>query len=495
MNILLIYPNTQEHGDIPISLTILTAVLKKAHHIVHVFDCSLYTPETDLHSIKESFGMFKAAPQAPISPPPRHNLDNLAADLVNMIKDNNIHLVGITATSGTYPLGLQCSRYIKNKLPEIKVIFGGIHPTICHEEVIKEKSVDMICIGEGEDALVELCNAQDKNEPNQNIQNLWIKENENTIHRNPLRPFKDLDTLPTQDFSGFHEYDFYRPLDGKIYKMLNTEISRGCVFLCHYCSNAHLREVFTECGTYHRRKSPELAIKHLKTLTEKYDFDAIRFWDEDFTAFPASYLKKLSELYKKEIGLPFVVYAGTRTVTEEKIQYLKEMGCITLAMAIESGNYWIRKYILNRDITDEDIIQKYKIVKKSGIRVSAYNMIGLPFETRKMVFDTIALNRKVQASTSSVAAYQPYPKTRLANIAMEFGMLNKTPAYNSVRTDLNSPHMTTEEIEGLVRTFSLYTKLPRKFFPILEKCERDAEFAKKTFPKLITQIPEKLCQD
>ena len=150
-------------------------------------------------------------------------------------------------------------------------------------------------------------------------------------------------------------------------------------------------------------------------------------------------------------------------------------------MAIESGNYWIRKYILNRDITDEDIIRKYKIVQKFGIRVSAYNMIGLPFETRKMVFDTIALNRKVQASTSSVAAYQPYPKTRLANIATEFGMLTKTPIYNSVQTDLNSPHMTKQEIEGLIRTFSLYTKLPRKFFPILEKCERDEEFSKKLF--------------
>lgn len=490
MKILLIYPQIHERGDIPISLTLLDAVLKSAGHSVDIFDCSQYVPEVNVQSIKEGFGMFKPAPPPPVPAPPRKDISRLHEDLVSVLAVFKPDIAGVTVTSGTYPLALECSRSIKKHFSGITVIFGGPHPTICPEETIQEKSVDIICVGEGEDALIELCEAFEGKRPLNDIKNLWIKDRAkpDVIYRNTLRNFKDLNTLPVQDFSGFNEYDFYRPLDGKIYKMMNTEISRGCVFKCAYCSNHFLQEVFNGCGTYHRRKKPDVAVAHLKELKDKYKFNAVRFWDEDFTVLPENYMKELSQLYKKEIRLPFVVYAGTRTVTSQKVEYLKEMGCITMAMAIESGNYWIRKYVLNRDITNEDIIKKYKIVKDSGIRVSAYNMIGLPFETREMVFDTIELNRRVKPAASSVAAYLPYPKTRLAEIAVEFGMLKKAPNYSAVETDLDTPHLSRDEINGLVRTFALYTKLPKKFFPILKKCEKDEQFARKAFPELIGHL-------
>ncbi len=491
MRVLFIYPQIHEHGDIPIALTTLSAVLRAEGHSVAVFDCSEYVPQVNLQSIKESFGMFKPAPPPPITPAPRKAIESLEEDLVHTMDEFKADIVGITTTSGTYPLGLKCSRIIKKHFPENTIIIGGIHPTICSDEVIKEGSIDIICVGEGEDALVELCEKFQK-KPINKIKNLWIKDKKNpeTIYKNPLRNLKDLDTLPAQDFSDFCEYDFYRPLDGKIYKMMNTEISRGCVFKCSYCSNHFLQELFSGCGSYHRRKSPRVAVRQLKELKDRYQFNAIRFWDEDFTIFPVSYLRELAKLYKKEVGLPFIVYAGTRTVTEEKVDCLKEMGCITMAMAIESGNPWVRKYVLNRDISDGEIIKKYEIVKRSGIRVSAYNMIGLPFETRQMVFDTIHLNRKVKPATSSVAAYNPYPKTRLAEITKEFGLLKETPDYSSVKANLDSPHLNRDEINGLVRTFSFYTKLPEQFFPILEKCEKDEQLAQRVFPELIKYLQE-----
>jgi radical SAM superfamily enzyme YgiQ (UPF0313 family) len=157
-------------------------------------------------------------------------------------------------------------------------------------------------------------------------------------------------------------------------------------------------------------------------------------------------------------------------------------------MGIESGNKWMRKYILNRDVSDKEIIEKFEIVKKKGIRVSAYNIIGLPFETREMVFETINLNRKINPATSSVAAFKPYPKTQLSEIAKEFGFLRKTPDYTSWRADLNSPYLSGEEVDGLVRTFSLYCKLPEEFFPLLERSEKDEQFAKEVFAKLIRYL-------
>lgn len=488
MKTLFIYPQMFENGDIPIALTTLSAVLRDAGHTVTVFDCSHYASTEDTISLGQEFGMFKPTPSPPVSPPPQKDVQFIEKDMVNTVAEFNPDLIGITATSGTYLLGLELSKFIKNHFPDKKIIFGGIHPTICPEEVIRENSVDIICVGEGEDALKELCMAIEDKKPFNDIKNLWVKDRKNPemIYRNPFRRLKDLNSLPVQDFTDFHPYEFYRPLDGKIYKMMNTDVSRGCIFKCSYCVNHVMQELFKGCGTYHRRKTPEVAIGHIKELIDTYQFEVVRFWDEDFTSFPMSYLKEFSRLYQKEVNLPFLVYAGTRTMTEEKIACLKDMNCITVAMAIESGNPWMRKYILNRDISDDEILEKFEIVKKSGIRVSAYNMIGLPFETREMIFDTIHLNRKVNASTSSVAPFKPYPRTRLAKIAEEFGFLKSIPSYtNSWQTDMASPYLSSEEIDGLVRTFSLYTKLPEELFPILENCEKSKQLSQEVFPKLI----------
>jgi len=486
IKVLLIYPYILERGEIPISLTLFTAVLRKAGHRVKIFDCSQYTTETDLRSIKESICMFKAASPPPVIRPPKKNIENLDNDLVEVLTGFAPTIVGITVTSGSYPLGLACSKIVKKHDAGIKVILGGIHSTVCPEEVITEESVDIVCIGEGEDALLELCEAIKNKKQIVGIRNLWVKDRHKSevVYRNELRPLKDLNTLPTQDLSDFHEYDFYRPLDGNMYRMVNTELSRGCIFKCSYCSNQYLQDLFQGYGSYHRRKDPEVAVNQLKEIKERYGFNAVRFWDEDFTVFPLSYLSELAKLYRNEVGLPFVVYAGTRTITEEKVRCLKEMGCITIAMAIESGSHWVRKYILNRDISDEEIIKKYDIVKRSGIRVSAYNMIGLPFETRKMVFDTIRLNRKVKPATSSVAVYMPYPKTCLSEIAQKYGLIKGTCDYNSVSSCIDSPYLSKDEIDGLVRTFALYTKVPEELFPVLEKCEKDESLAKKLFPVL-----------
>lgn len=181
--------------------------------------------------MKVKMGMFKPTPLPPVPQPPSRNLSLLEDDLLQIVNQFGPGLIAITSTSGTYPMGLKCSRIVKQHFSDIPVIMGGIHPTICPEEVIQEPSVDMICIGEGEDALLELCDAIESHKMITAIQNLWIKNSQSpeVIQRNPLRPFKNLDTLPLQDFSDFHEYELYRPLDGNIYKMINTELSRGCV--------------------------------------------------------------------------------------------------------------------------------------------------------------------------------------------------------------------------------------------------------------------------
>ena len=489
MRVLFVYPHTLGHGDVPIALTVLSAVLRRAGHQVKVFDCSFYANNDYVQSMKELYGMVRLAPKPPVEAPPTKDILDLRQDFAAIIKAFNPHIVGVTCSTAIYPLGLECAQMAKMIDSGIKTIFGGVHPTLCSEEVISEKAVDFVCVGEGEEALVELCDALDHKKPVLNIRNIWLKDLDNPgqIISNEPRPFLDMNTLPAQNYQDFAQYSLYRPFDGKIYKMLHTEFSRGCVFNCFYCANHALREMLKSSGRYHRCKDPAVAIEHIKEMVQKYGFNFIRIWDEDFTGHPVDYLKDIAVLYKKDIGLPFLVYADTRSVTKEKVMILKDMGCITMAIGIESGNYWMRRYVLNRNITNEEIIRKFEIAKKSGIRISTYNMIGLPFETREMVFETIRLNRQVDVTTSTVGPFKPFPKTRLGDIARQFGMIMRKPDFLTLESEMCTPYIDDKEIDGLVRTFAYYLKLPEDMFPILELCEKDEKLAKQLLPHLIIE--------
>lgn len=115
------------------------------------------------------------------------------------------------------------------------------------------------------------------------------------------------------------------------------------------------------------------------------------------------------------------------------------------------------------------------------IRVTTYNMIGFPFETRDMAFDTIELNRKVKAAMSGVWPFKPFPKTRLTSLANEYGVTKKDADYCSIESEICTPHLKEKDINGLVSTFSFYVKVPRRLFPLLEKCKKDEAIAKQIF--------------
>jgi radical SAM superfamily enzyme YgiQ (UPF0313 family) len=490
MNVLLVYPNIAGEGEIPISLALLQAVLKQQNHQVKIFDLTRYlmklSKEQHGKDHKVIVGQFKETRTSPVPTPPEKRFEQLETDLLEVIESFGPDLVGITSFTPSFQEGLRCAKVIKKRYRDLPIVFGGIHTTIMPEEVIEYKEIDFICIGEGEEPLAELCEKLDSGRQVTGIRNLWIKSRAG-IEKNELRPLIDLDILPPQDLSGFEEYDYYRPLDGKLYRMLNTEISRGCPFQCSYCVNHHLQTIYKGLGSYNRVKSISKAVADLKFMAKKYDIEMIRFWDEDFAVLKLEYLKELADAYKREVNLPFLIYAGAKSLTEGKVNVLKEMGCVTIAMGIESGNPWIRRYVLNRRVTNEEIIEKFHLCNKYQIRVSAYNMIGIPFETRDQIFETIELNRQCKTSTSSVTFLEVYPKTEIYELARGFGFIddNYMARVEYMTPHPSSPYLSKEELRGLLKTFSMYIKVPKSFFPILRFCEQDTEEANRLLQELV----------
>jgi len=475
MKVLFIYPNTSGVGEIPITIGYLQGVLRQEGHDVKIFDLSIYKPfSAKPDEMQTKVGQFKpVAARRKFSAPIIKDLDP-KEDLLQVVKDYNPGLVAVTSFTTNFRVGISLLEEIKRHFKDIYTIYGGIHTKLLPEEVIGEPAVDMICVGEGEELIAELCNKLESNSDITSIRNLWIKSKGKVI-KNELRPLIDLDDLPFLDFDGFDDCNFYRPLAGRLYRMANVDISRGCSFQCSYCINRTLQKMYKGLGKYHRRQSIEKAIQNLVHVKERYNIEMMRFWDEDFAAVNLDYLKGFAEEYGKAVNLPFLVYAGVNSLHEERVKIMKEMGCVSIGIGIESGNENIRRDILNRRASNEKIIKAFKLVKAYGIRVSAYNIIGLPFETRENIFETIELNRRCKPATSSVTFLEPYPKTEIYSICVKNGFIEPgyIVTYGVFTPHINERLISHRELKGLRKTFLLYTRVPRLLYPLVKICEQD----------------------
>lgn len=486
MKILFIYPNTSGTGEIPINIGYLQSALKREGHDVRIFDLSLYKPYLKKEDISTQTGQFKQVAIRKNLPEPVIRDRDPKEDILRIVEEYDPGLVAVTSFTTNFRIGISLLEEIKKYRKNIHTIYGGIHTTLLPDEVIGEPSVDMICVGEGDELITELCGKLEFGLDITKIKNLWVKHN-NKIIKNELRPLINPDDLPFLDYDGFDDYNFFRPLAGKLYRMANVDISRGCPFRCSYCVNHTFQKMFRGLGDYHRVKSLGKAVDSLVHVKDKYNIEFIRFWDEDFGVFRLDYLTRFASEYKKRVNLPFLVYAGVNSITEDKIRVLKDMGCVTIGMGVESGNERIRREVLNRRMSDEKIVKAFDIVRSYGIRVSAYNMMGLPYETRADIFDTIELNRKCKIDTSSVVFLEPYPNTNIYTIAQEGGFIEPgyVPTFDFLTPHINEKLISHQELKGLIKTFSIYTRVPRWLFPLVKICEKENPFSNLLFRLLV----------
>ncbi len=481
--VLFIYPNTEMATLVPINLSLLAPCLKQAGFEVELFDTTYYKWE-DINFEQKKVELLQLKPFSYEEKGVHYKEGDMCEDLVRKVNEYKPDLIGITLVEDTYELGKRLLDAISYY--EAPVIAGGVFVTFSPEDVINDENIDMICIGEGEEALVELCERMRGKEDYSSVKNLWIKKN-GQVTRNPMRKLTDINKLPFIDYDIFEKKRLYRPMQGKIYTMIHVELDRGCPYDCTYCEAPHLRRLFQAqgCGTYYRRKKIDRAIEEIKHLVGKYSPDYINFNAESFLAKPVSELVEFAERYA-QIGLPFWCQSRPETVTEEKIRILKDMNCQNMQFGIEHGNEEFRARILNRQYTNKQMMDAFKIVEKFGIAYTVNNIIGFPDETRELIFDTISVNRKINPATMNVYFFTPYRGTRLYQYCIEKGYLDRNDKVHQLLdgAPLKMDTITYEELKGLQRTFPLYAKMPENMFDKIKLAEKFNDAGNRMFEEL-----------
>lgn len=480
MNFFLINSHIGEGRTKPLGVSLLSSLLKHAGHNVDYVDLSAY--ETEIHRSKHNPFTRNAALQYKKikdrrSLPERipMTLDSLKALLKRKIELSKPDLIGFSTMTWGYKIGQVFAEFFKQHF-DIPIIFGGIHPTLSPEEVIGNPYIDMICIGEGEKAILELAYRIDSKKDLKGIRNIWIKK-EGGIDRNPLNKLVDLNALPFLDWDIFTDFQFNRPFNGKIYRMGDVQITRGCPYSCSFCSESAYRGLYSAEKKYLRRKNAEAAIDELIYLKDKYNIEMFRFWDESFLLSGDDYLNRFSDLYHKRINLPNMIETTCNSINKTTIRFLKKINCSSVSMGIECGNEDYRKNILNKKfLSQENIIAGFRLLKKANIKAVSYNMLGLPYETKKLVMDTINLNKKAGVHTPEYHLFFPFPGVNLRERLIEDKLYkadtdDECHITQTVTLDFSKEHR--RFLVGVFRTSILYHKLPKFMFPLIMYSTRD----------------------
>jgi len=103
---------------------------------------------------------------------------------------------------------------------------------------------------------------------------------------------------------------------------------------------------------------------------------------------------------------------------------MKEAGCYAIRLGIESGNNEILR-AMRKDITIEEALDACKIVKKHGIVLHAFFIVGFPQETVETFKDTLDAIKKTKCDLLVYSIFTPYPGTEAFEYCKRNGLIDE----------------------------------------------------------------------
>lgn len=354
--------------------------------------------------------------------------------LIDLLKKINPQIIAISSLTFTFKISAKIIKRIKGKFNPL-IVLGGVHAIIRPEECIKYS--DVVCIWEGDESFPELCDKFFQGKDYSNIPNLWVKK-KGKIIKNYIKPVENLNNIALPDFQSenFFYIDDRKVIRSKLQLVGDNEYfivtGRGCPNKCTYCINEVLVRKLASSphkGKYVRRRSVEHVIEELKLVKKHFkNIKRIRFYD-DIITLDLSWLRKFSEAYRKEIGIPFWCQMHFSYTTEEAILLLKKAGAIVFNLGLESGSQRVRNAVYEKYFSNERVRDVVKIMRENKIYYRLNLIVNNPFETdedlRNGVKFLLSLPRPLPLKLFYLINF---PETKLTKRLLKMGLIEKEDA-------------------------------------------------------------------
>jgi radical SAM superfamily enzyme YgiQ (UPF0313 family) len=405
MKILLINPPIREWAQpnvLPLGLGYLAAITRKAGHEVEVMDINAFR-----QTVQEK------------------------------IRCAEFDVIGIGAIVTVYKYVKWLTGVIKSAFPDKKIMIGGSVGTSIPHIIMEKTLADIVCIGEGEETIVDLLGALETGQELSSVDGIWFKDREGNVQKTPPRlPMKDLDAIPFPAWDLF-PMDIYlknpvgapnrnkwgdgRRNDGGGLSM-NISATRGCPYQCIYCYHDFM-------GHGYRHRSPENVVEEIKSLRDRYGVSYVHFIDDEFCLnkkFVAEFCALMTKNFRR--ALTWGCTGRVNLMTETLISAMAEAGCVLLCYGIESGSQRMLD-VMKKGVRVEEAKTAIRLTQKFMGWADCSFMIGLPGENYETIRETVDFCKDLQLAPEVVFFATPYPGTELYHLALAQGKIEDEEDY------------------------------------------------------------------
>jgi len=293
-------------------------------------------------------------------------------------------------------------------------IMGGPHPTFS-PETFHQAGVDAFCVGEGELPFRDFLTRVEQGRSFDDVANLVTAKGGNEV-----RSLVDcLDELPFPDRDITLAGTFLKDTPKKTFYA-----TRGCPFSCSYCCNNYYKKLYRGKGQIVRRFSVERVIREIEYVQSRYRTDFVKFGDDLFAMQADDWLREFAEQYARRVGVPFNCYLRFDRVDSELLSLLKQAGCYSVHLSVDSTSEFVRETVLGRRMKKVDIVQQLRLINRHGINTWVNYMLAAPDSTLQDDLATIALNRKSKVTYAAYSTTVPVKGTTLYDYSVERGLID-----------------------------------------------------------------------
>jgi anaerobic magnesium-protoporphyrin IX monomethyl ester cyclase len=324
-------------------------------------------------------------------------------------------VVGISTMSQNFESARLVARLVKELDERTVVIAGGPHPSTAGRESLNCPSIDICVRGEGESTIVDLLDAIEHERDLRDVKGICFRRGGEVVETPPRRVIENLDSLAFPHQAArevLKDYSLYRP--DAFQQVLAT---RGCPYGCLFCSSRNIwsRRV--------RFRSPANVTKEIRSL-QNIGLHKVEFADDTFGV-SRHYLHELCGALARDCpGLKWECELHVKLVDDTTVTAMKRAGCVVIRIGIESGNNHILRGI-KKNITIEEALDACRIIKRHGIRLDAFFMVGFPDETEDTLTDTITAIKNAKCDRVLYSIFTPYPGTELFEVCKARGTIGE----------------------------------------------------------------------
>jgi anaerobic magnesium-protoporphyrin IX monomethyl ester cyclase len=237
-------------------------------------------------------------------------------------------LLGHSGSTAAHKTALITIRAIHQKLPHLRVVYGGVYPSYAHQAVMAEcDEIDAIVRGEGEQAILDLIRAWEQTDDLSHVEGVTWRKGKEIIANRPRPPIKNLDDYRP----GWELVDWARYAMFGFRRAAGLQFSRGCPLTCTYCGQWMFWKKW-------RHRSPENVVQQLKILKNQYGVKIVWFADENFAADRDLARQTLERIAGADLGLSLNLNMTAADVVRDAdlIPLYKRAGVDYIVMGIET---------------------------------------------------------------------------------------------------------------------------------------------------------------